>query len=191
MLKALKFLFTPLPSPAKYTYEGQVFDSPRKFQKGVDAKVAATIGALTPLSAPVSQRKLVFAMPAASVFVKESTRRFVAAHGAAPVKLAKEIVENLSKSNYKSIKVFFEAIKKKNIYASVKFVELDSMTGSYSASADTDALYMVEPSAGEVHWTYVSATRGEQELVYDRSVESIEGKVQAFLAAVEAVAAGA
>ena len=188
MFAKLKKLFTPPPSPTKYTYEGQVFDSPAKFQKGVDAKVAETVKAVTPLPAPLSQRRLVFAMPGASTFVKESRKRFIAAHGAAPVKLAKEIVENLSNSNFKSIKVFFQAIKKKNIYASIKFVELDSMNASYAPSADSDVLYMTEPSVGEIHWTYASVRRGEQEFIYDRSSERIEGKVEAFLEAVQGMA---
>ena len=185
MFAKLKKLFTPPPSPTKYTYEGQVFDSPVKFQKGVDAKVTETVKAITPLPEPLSQRRLVFAMPGASTFVKESRKRFIAAHGAAPVKLAKEIVENLSNSNFKSIKVFFQAIKKKNLYASVKFVELDSMNASYAPSADSDVLYMTEPSVGEIHWTYASVRRGEQEFIYDRSSERIEGKVEAFLEAVQ------
>lgn len=188
MFAKLKKLFTPPPSPTKYTYEGQVFDSPVKFQKGVDAKVTETVKAITPLPAPLSQRRLVFAMPGASTFVKESRKRFIAAHGAAPVKLAKEIVENLSNSNFKSIKVFFQAIKKKNLYASVKFVELDSMNASYAPSADSDVLYMTEPSVGEIHWTYASVRRGEQEFIYDRSSERIEGKVEAFLEAVQGMA---
>ena len=185
MFANLKKMFSPR---TKYTYEGQVFDLPTKFQKGVDDKVAATVKAITPLPQPLSQKKLVFAMPRQSAFIKESTQRFVAAHGAPPVKLAKEIVENLSTSNFKSIKVFFQAIKKKNIYASVKFVELDSMSGSHPAAEGVDALYMVEPSVGEVHWTYASTKHGEQELVYDRSSEHIEGKVQAFVQAVQAMA---
>ena len=188
MFAKLKKLFTPPPSPTKYTYEGQVFDSPVKFQKGVDAKVTETVKAITPLPEPLSQRRLVFAMPGASTFVKESRKRFIAAHGAAPVKLAKEIVENLSNSNFKSIKVFFQAIKKKNLYASVKFVELDSMNASYAPSTNSNVLYMTEPSVGEIHWTYASVRRGEQEFIYDRSSERIEGKVEAFLEAVQGMA---
>ena len=87
--------------------------------------------------------------------------------------------------------MFFQAIKKKNIYASVKFVELDSMSGSHPAAEGVDALYMVEPSVGEVHWTYSSTKHGEQELIYDRSSEHIEGKVQAFVQAVQAMAVSA
>ena len=187
MFAELKKMFSPR---TKYTYEGQVFDLPTKFQKGVDDKVKATVKSITPLPTPLSQKKLVFAMPRQSAFIKESAKRFAAVHGAPPVKLAKEIVENLSISNFKSIKVFFQAVKKKNIYVSVEFVELDSMSGSYPAAEGVDALYMVEPSVGEVHWTYASTQYGEQELVYDRSSEHIEGKVQAFVQAVQAMAVG-
>ena len=46
MFANLKKMFSPR---TKYTYEGQVFDLPTKFQKGVDDKVAATVKAITPL----------------------------------------------------------------------------------------------------------------------------------------------
>ena len=81
MFANLKKMFSPR---TKYTYEGQVFDLQTKFQKGVDDKVAATVKAITPLPQPLSQKKLVFAMPRQSAFIKESTQRFVAAHGAPP-----------------------------------------------------------------------------------------------------------
>ena len=80
MFAELKKMFSPR---TKYTYEGQVFDLPTKFQKGVDDKVKATVKAITPLPAPLSQKKLVFAMPRQSAFIKESAKRFAAVHGGA------------------------------------------------------------------------------------------------------------
>lgn len=68
-----------------------MFDLPTKFQKGVDDKVKATVKAITPLPTPLSQKKLVFAMPRQSAFIKESAKRFAAVHGAPPVKLAKKL----------------------------------------------------------------------------------------------------
>lgn len=188
MFKKIIKLFTPPKSPEKYTYEGQTYDSKKAFQKGVDAKINATVAAITTLPMPLTQKKLVFAMPGASTLIKESNARFLAAHGLKPVKLAKEIVENLSKSNFKSLKVFFDAVQKKGIYASAQFVEMKAMTGSFPASADTDTLYMIEPSAGSVQWNYTSLKHGEQLFSYDRSSESIEGKVTAFVEAVQALA---
>ena len=172
----------------KYTYEGQTFDSPKKFQKGVDAKASATVAAITALPKPLTQKKLVFAIPSSSALIKESNKRFLAVHGSQPVKLAKEIVENLSISNFKSLKVFFDAIKKKNIYASVKFVQMGSMAGTFAASADTDALYMTEASAGSAQWNYASLKHGEEIFTYDGSCESMEGKVMAFVDAAQALA---
>jgi hypothetical protein len=171
-----------------YTYEGQKYDSKEKFHEAVDARVASVLATITPLPMPLTQKKLVFAMPSEATLIDESTKRFMKAQNTQPTGPAKEILENLPKSNYKNIKVFFDGVQKKNIFASTQFIDMQSMTGSFAASADTDTLFMIEPAPNSVQWYYTSLKHGKQIFAYDRSSPTPAGKVQAFIEAVQAQA---
>lgn len=173
---------------AIYTLDGQKYDSKEKFQQAVDSKVAEGLSSITPLPTPLTQMKLVFAVPSETALFNESVRRFVALNGKQPNTVQNEMSENLSKSNYKGIKVFFDAVQKRNIFASTQFIEMQSMTGSFAASADTDTLYLVEPSQGSTQWYYTSLKHGKQVFAYDRSSPTGLGKLQAFIDAVQAQA---
>lgn len=168
-----------------YTYKGQKYDSKEKFQQAVDSSISETLSGIAPLPSPLTQKKLVFALPSKTTIVNESVRRFVEINGRQPNTLQNELVENLSESNYKNIKVYFDAIQKRNIFASTQLIEMQSMTGSFAASADTDTLYMVEVSQGSGQWFYTSLKHGKQIFAYDRSSPTGAGKVQAFVDAVQ------
>lgn len=168
-----------------YTFEGQKYDSKEKFHQAVDDLVARSLATVTPLTKPLTQKKLIFAIPSESTVLEENKKRFVKAQGVAPTGPALEILENLTKSNYKNIKIFFEAIQKKNLYVSVQLIEMQSMTGSFAASNDTDALYMVEPTQGSNQWYYTSLKLGKQIFAYDRSSPNAAGKLQAFIEATQ------
>lgn len=168
-----------------YTFEGNKYDSQEKFQQAVDSKVIAVLSTITPLPTPLSQKKLVIAIPSEPTLIAESVNRFVARQGTQPTGPAAEIIQNLSKSNFKNTKVFYEAVQKKNIFASTQFIEMKSMTGSFAASPDTDVLFMVEPSQNSNQWYYVTQKQGKQIFSYDRSSPTPEGKVQAFVDAVQ------
>lgn len=186
---AVLIVFTALSGCAvNYTFEGQKYDSKEKFQQAVESNALAVVSTITPLPIPLSQRKLIFAMPSESTIIDESVRRFVVLKGTQPIGPAAEILQNLSKSNYKNIKVYYDAVQKKAIYASTQFVDMQSMTGSFAASPDSDVLYMVEQSQGSNQWYYVSHKQGKQIFAYDRSSPTFEGKVQAFVDAVQAQA---
>lgn len=171
-----------------YTYQGQKYDSKEKFHLAVDSSVANVISSITPLPAPLTQKKLVFAIPSEATIINESKRRFVTAQGREPNGIALEILENVPKSTYKNIKIFFDGLRKRNIYSATQFVEMDAMTGSISASADADTLYMIEPGPNSAQWYYTSLKHGKQIFAYDRSSPTAEGKVQAFIEAVQAQA---
>lgn len=171
-----------------YRYDGQKYDSKEKFQQAVDSTISSALSNITPLPVPLTQKKLVFALPSEATLFDESTKRFVKLTGNQPTGNAKEILENLPRANLKGSKMFFDAIQKRNIYASTQFIEMQSMTGSFAASADTDTLYMVEPSQGSLQWYYTSLKHGKQIFAYDRSSGTPAGKVQAFLDAVQAQA---
>ena len=168
-----------------YTYEGQKYDSKEKFHQAVESSTAAMVAAVVPLPKPLTQKKLIFAMPSEAALIEESTKRFVKMQGTQPIGAAKEIIENIPKSTFRNIKVFYEGVQRKNIYSSVQFIEMQSMTGSFAASDDADALYMVEPAAGSAQWYYVSLKHGKQIFAYDRSAPTGTGKVQAFIEAVQ------
>lgn len=169
---------------ANYTYEGKKYDSKESFHQGVDASLAEVLAGITPLPAPVSKKKLIFAIPSETTLITEYTARFVKIQGNQPIGIAKEIIDNLSKSNYKNTKIFYDAVQKKNIYSSVKYIEMQSMTGSFEASSDTDTLYLVEPTQGSAQWFFHSSKGGKQIFAYDRSAPTVGGKINAFVDAV-------
>lgn len=171
-----------------YTYDGQKYDSNEKFQQAVDAKVSVVLSTITPLPTPLTQKKLVFAMPSATAILNATVGRHVKMTGSSPNALQNEMYENLSKSNFKNIKVYLGAIQKRNIFASTQFIEMQSMTGSFAASADTDTLYFVEPSQDAPQWYYTSLKHGKQVFSYDKNSPTVESRVQAFVDAVQAQA---
>lgn len=171
-----------------YTYNGQKYNSNEKLQQAVDAHVSSVLSGVMPLPTPLTQRKLIFAIPTAVAFAEGDAKNFVKAQGQEFNEQQKEVNLNLNRSNFKNIKVFFDAIQKRNIYASTQFIEMDSTTGSFAASPDADTLYMVIPAENSLQWYYTSHKHGKQIFAYDRSSPTAEGKVQAFVDAVQAQA---
>lgn len=171
-----------------YTFDGQKYDSKEKFNQAIDSKVLSVLSTITPLPKPLSQRKLIFAMPSEATLIDESMKRFAARAGTQATGQAAEIVQNLTRSNYKNTKVFYDAVQKKNIYVATQFIEMQSMTGSFAASPDTDVLFMVEPDQGSTQWFYVSQKQGKQIFSYDRSDITYAGKLKAFVDAAQAQA---
>jgi hypothetical protein len=190
----MKKIFTALAVVAlsgcavNYTYDGKKYDSKEAFHQAVDSNVSEMLSGVVPLPTPVSKKKLIFAMPSETALITEVTNRFVKSQGNQPVGPAKEIVENLPKSTYKNIKVFYDAVQKKNIYASTQFIDMPTMTGSFEASIDADTLYYVEPTQNSGQWFFNSIKGGKQIFSYDRSAPNGAGKVKAFIDAVLAQA---
>lgn len=168
-----------------YTFEGQKYESKEKFLQGVDDLYARTLMSISPSAKPITQKKLIFAIPSEATIIDESKRRYTKQQGTPPVGQALEILESIPKSNYKGLKVFFDALQKKNLYASVQLIEMQSMTGSIAASADADVLYMIEPSQNAGQWYYTSLKNGKQIFAYDKSGSTLDAKLQAFIEAVQ------
>ena len=192
MIKRLFVVFVSVAlggcASVNYTYEGQKYGSKEAFHQAVDYHVSGVLAGISPLPAPVSKKNLVFAIPSEAALVAESTSRFVKAQGSQPVGSAKEILDNLPKSTFKNIKIFFDAVKKKNIFASAQFIEMPTMIGTLEASSDTDAMYYIEAARGSGQWFYHSSKGGKQIFAYDRSGSTAVGHVNAFLDAVLAQA---
>lgn len=171
-----------------YTYNGQKYDSKEKFQRAVDDTTSAALATIAPLPAPITQRKLLFALPGEAALFTENVTRFVAVNGREPNSQQNEMFQELSKSALKNNKVFYDAIQKRGIYSSTQFIEMQAMSGSFAAAADTDTLYLVEPAAGSAQWYYTSFKRGKQIFAADRSDPTPAGKIKAFVEAVQAQA---
>ena len=171
-----------------YVLEGQKYDSKEKFQQAADSGISDALSTITPRTVPLTQRKLVFAIPSEAAIFTESVRRFVAVNGRQPHAMQDEMYRNLSSVGFKATKVFFDAVQKRNIFASTQFIEMQSMTASYAASTDTDTLYFVEPSQGSGQWYYTSQKHGKQIFAYDKSSPNLAGKLHGFIDSVQALA---
>lgn len=168
-----------------YTFEGQKYDSKEKFQQAVDDLYTRALISVIPLTKPITQKKLIVAIPSESTLIEESKKRYIKLQGASPAGAALEVLENLPRSNYKGLKVFFDAVQKKNLYVSVQLIEMQSMTGTLAASIETDVLYMIEPAQNAGQWYYTSLKQGKQVFAYDKSGTTLEAKLQAFIDAVQ------
>ncbi|GEM_PF-1195780 len=173
---------------AFYTLEGQRYNSAEEFQRTVDSHAAAAVAAVAPLPSPLTKKKLIFAIPAEATVYQENVRRSTVTNGRAPTGLGAEMVTNLTRANYKMMKVFYDVVQKKGIYPSVQFMDMPSMAISLEPSADTDVVYYAEPSQGTGQWFYASAKSGRQVFAYDRSGAGPTAKALAFIDAVQAQA---
>ena len=171
-----------------YRFEGQKYDSKEKFQQAVDSSMSNALSTITPLPSVLTQRTLVFAIPSETSLFNETLRRHIALNGGQPNSQQTEVYVNLARSTHTAIKVFFDAVQKKNIYASTQFIDMQSITGAIAASPDKDTLYFVEPTQGSGQWFYDSQKHGKQIFAYDRSSPTPAGKLQAFVDAVQAQA---
>lgn len=171
-----------------YTYEGQKYDSKEKLNEAVDARVSSVLSTITPLPKPLTQRKLIFAIPSVDAWYEQGVRNFVKTQGKEPNEQAKVAGRNLIEVSFKNIKIFFDAVQKRNIYVTTQFIAMESATGSFAASADADTLFLVAPAQNSGQWYYTSLKHGKQIFAYDRSSPTAEGKVHAFVDAVEAQA---
>jgi hypothetical protein len=173
---------------AVYTYNGQKYDSKEKFQQAVDSTASGALSTITPLPTPLTQRKLLFAVPSEIALFNENVRRFVEVNNRQPNALQNEMAQTLSGGAFTNLKSYFDAVQKRNIFASTQFVEMQSMTASFAASADTDTLYLIEPAAGSNQWYYTSLKHGKQIFSFDRGTPTPASKLQSFIDAVQAQA---
>jgi hypothetical protein len=163
-----------------YTYDGKKYNSRQQFIAAVEASNGAAVAAITPLPAPVTKKKLLFAFPSRTVIAAATARYMAQTNGATPTALQAEMIEALADGNFRSAKVFYEGAARRNIFQSVRFIELDSMSSSPVASADEDIIYYFESSASSGVYYYVTAKGGKQVFAYDRGQPGILGKIQAF-----------
>ncbi|MDD2608558.1 MAG: hypothetical protein PHX60_02545 [Giesbergeria sp.] len=168
-----------------YIYDNKSYDSKEKYLQAVDAKVATVLASIKPLPRPLTQRKLVVAIPSAIALTEAEKKNFVKVQGKEPSAQQVEVQLNVNHGVFKDTKVFFDAIQKMNIFASTQFIEMDSTTGYFPASPDTDTLFISISPGNSGQWFYVSHKYGKQIFLYDKSNATAEVRLQAFIDAVQ------
>lgn len=171
-----------------YTLDGVKYDSKEAFHQAVAQKNSDALNSIQPLSAPVTKKSLIMAFPSEATMYSENIARTTKQNGTAPSGLLLDQIENLTKANFSMSKVFADAVQKKGVYASMKFMEMPSMAVSIEPSSNTDVLYFSEPSIGTGQWFFATQKGGKQVFGFDRSGAGPTAKVQAYVDAVMAQA---
>lgn len=170
-----------------YTLDGTKYDSKEKFQSAVDSNISTALAQTTPLTKPLTKKKLLFAIPTYEAFRAEHERRYLQLGGPQPIMgQAREMIDNLQTGNRKFAKAMYDAVEKRGIYTAIQLKDMDSLSGSFAASEDMDCLYYVEPVQGAGQWFFTSAKFGKQIFAYDLSSGTMRGKVLAFVEALQA-----
>ena len=122
------------------------------------------------------------------MLIAASKQNFTKIEGRPPIGIAAEILENVPLAHHKLSALYADAIEKRGIYQSVRQVPLDAMDSTLQPTAKDDVLYYNEPTVGSGQWFYASAKHGRQVFAFDRSKPGADGKIAAFLEAVQAQA---
>lgn len=171
-----------------YFLDGKRYDNEASFQDAVENNRQAAIQTVQALQAPLTNKRLVVAIPGEQAIYDENSRRHKTATGHELMGLAVEQNRNLSKANAKLIKIFFESVQKRGIYPSVEIRETNSMVNSLEPSPDYDVMYYTEPAVASGQYFYVSTKHGKQVFAFDRSGAGLVEKANNFISAVQALA---
>jgi hypothetical protein len=168
-----------------YTYEGGRYPDKESFNAAVDTKLAQSIAVISPLPARISGKSLVFAIPSERFVIQQSIENFQRVNGRT-IGLGEEIIfRPVWASSYKGLKAFHEAIIRRNIYQSVRYVELDTRTPDLQATPTEDAFFYTEAQMGAGQWYYTSAKAGKQAFAYDRGGVDMNARTKAFIDAIQ------
>lgn len=171
-----------------YMYDGQRYASKEELLSAVDQRLVQVTATIQPLPRPVSSKQLVFAVPTEAAAMKQSVKNFEATNGRM-IGLGEQItMGNLNAANMKTLRVYFDAIKKRNIYQSVRLVDLDTTSAELQSSATEDVLFYSEPRRESGQFYYVSSKSGRQAFAWDKGGATMEVRVRAFVEAVQAQA---
>jgi hypothetical protein len=171
-----------------YTYDGQRYASKEELLAAVDQRLLQVTETIKSLPHPVSSKQLVFAVPTEAAAMKQSVKNFEATNGRM-IGLGEQIIlGNITAANVKTLKVYFDAIKKRNIYQDVRFVDLDTTSAELQSSANEDVLFYSEPRRESGQFYYVSSKSGKQAFAWDKAGATMEARVRAFVEAVQAQA---
>lgn len=171
-----------------YTYDGARYPNKEAFEAAVDSKLAKATADVQPLSSPVSKKRLVFAIPSEQLIFRQSAANFAAAQGRT-IGLGEEMIARpVWSASYKGLKAFHDEIVRRNIYAQVRYVELDTMSPDLQATPTEDVFYYSEPKLGSGQWYYTSIRAGKQAFSYDRGGPDMFARTKARLDAIQVYA---
>jgi hypothetical protein len=171
-----------------YTYDGQRYNSREEMLAAADRALAGAVATVEPLPKPLTDKTLVFAIPSEVAAMKISVANFERRMGR-PIGLGEQVtLGGITTANMKSIKVYYEAIKRRNIYSSVKFLELDSGSADLQAAPSEDVFYYSEPRQESGQFFYVSAKSGKQAFAYDKGGATISQRVNSLVSAIQVYA---
>lgn len=173
---------------ATYTFDGKKYENKETFHAAVESTRSSALSSVQPLPKPLTEKGLIFAMPSAEALISASKKNFTKIQGRAPMGIEDEILENLPRANHKMSAIFGEAVAKRGIFSSVKQISTESMDSSIQPTDKEDVIYYSEPTIGSGQWFYTSAKHGKQVFAFDRSRPGTDGKLAAFLEAVQAQA---
>lgn len=185
---ALIFITTLSGCASHYFLGGKKYENEESFQAAVEESRTTVLNQVQALPAPLTKKSLVVSIPSEQTHYAENLRRHHAAHGSEASGLALDQIRNISKSNFKLTKVFYEAVQKRGIYSSVTINETQSAVNSLEPSNEYDVMYLTVPGVGAEQTFYASAKHGKQVFAYDRSGTTPTEKVNAFIDAVQALA---
>lgn len=170
----------------QYHIEGTAYPNAQAFLSATRANHTNGLAAVTTLPQPVTNKTLVFAIPSERAVYQATLEDTQRTANGLPINM--DAVQTMAAATYNSISHFGKATQKRNIYRSVTFVDMDSMSASVTASDQADALYLTRPQGGDVQWFFASAKGGKQIFAYDRSQPGVAGKLSSFADAVQVLA---
>ncbi len=167
----------------QYHLEGVVYPNAQTFLSANQTMHGDGVEMISPLPQPVTKKNLVMAIPSEQALYAQSLAETQRRAGGAAVNV--ETVKTMATASYLSIAAFGKATQRRNIYPNVTFIDMDSASGSITATEQADALYLTKQDGGSPQWFYVSAKGGKQIFAYDRSAPGVAGKLKAFADAVQ------
>lgn len=173
---------------ATYFFEGKKYENQEKFQQAVNDARDLAVQGITPLKESVTNKRLIAVIPSEQAFKEEMTRRVTMADGRAPMGIAIEQIENLSKSSYKMTRVWYDGIQRRKIFRDIEIRENPSMVASIEPSSEYDVMFYTEPGIGAGQFFYSSVKHGKQAFAFDRSGTDVTQRVRSFVDAVSALA---
>jgi hypothetical protein len=155
---------------------------------GADRALSEATNSVEPLAKPIASRSLLFAFPSEAVVMKQSVVNFEKLNGRM-IGLGEQVMlANVVAANYKTARSLYDVVKRRNLYPSVRFVELDSMSSELQASPNEDALYYVEAQRGLGQWYYTTTKAGKQVFAFDRGGPNMIARTKAFVDAIQVFA---
>ncbi|CDG80834.1 hypothetical protein [Janthinobacterium agaricidamnosum] len=169
---------------ASYTYNGVEYNSRNDLMQAVETAHGKSLAQVVPLQRALSAKKLIVAIPSADTSYREKTRTFNLQFGNDPSFISDAEFATQALASHRENKGLADALAKKNIFSSVQLLDRQSRAGTIVPADDADTLYLIYTGADVSRWYYDSQRSGRQELSYDQTSLTTEGRMQAFIDAV-------